>query len=155
MTNTLDTLFENEILYGVISNPKEDVPYRRIQFRLLSGRYQIEKFTEKQAFHGFCERAEMKNEAEGLLGMGYRQLDAWDRQFHYCLKISKKGKATLFKQKDSGHADIETGHNREKQYILKENTEIPPLVDLGVFTKDGRWFVPCTINSGRLTGSPN
>lgn len=138
MTNTLDTLFENEILYGVISNPKGDVPYRRIQFRLLSDRYQIEKFTEKQAFHGFCERAEMKNEAEGLLGMGYRQLDAWDRQFHYCLKISKKGKITLFKQRDSGHADIETGHNREKQYILKENTEIPPLVDLGVFTKDGR-----------------
>ena len=131
-------MFENEILYGVISNPKGEVPYRRIQFRLLSGRYQIEKFTEKQAFHGFCERAEMNNEAEGMLGMVYRQLDAWDRQFHYCLKISKKGKATLFKQKDSGHADTEVGHNREKQYILKENTEIPPLVDLGVFTKDGK-----------------
>ena len=56
------------------------------------------------------------------------------------MKISKKGKVLLNRRKQEGSAakSAPASHNKEKNYILKEGTIIPPLVDLGIFTPDGR-----------------
>ena len=137
MIEKITEIFESSIIKGVISNPKSDAPYRRIQFRLIDGRYQIESFTEKQAFHQYCEKGKMAEKLCETMESGYKQLDAWSTDAHFSLKVSKKGKVTLLKQKSTSKIENES-HNREKQYILKEHTEIPPLVDLGVFTKDGK-----------------
>lgn len=137
MIEKITEIFNSEIIKGVISNPKSEAPYRRIQFRLIDGRYQIESFTEKQAFHQYCEKEKMAEKLCETMESGYKQLDAWSTDAHFSLKVSKKGKVTLLKQKSTSKIENET-HNREKQYILKENTNIPPLVDLGVFTKDGK-----------------
>ncbi len=69
---------------------------------------------------------------------GFRQLDAWSAGSGYTLKISKKGKAGFSKRrlKEQSAAPAE-GNNRKKKYILDTGGEIPPLVDLGVLTKDG------------------
>ena len=68
----------------------------------------------------------------------FRQLDAWGADFFYMLKVSKKGKESLIKKRIASKTDEAiTGNNRKKKYLLEENTSIPPLVDLGVFTKDG------------------
>ena len=54
------------------------------------------------------------------------------------LKISKKGKIFLGKKKNDNSKIITKGHNKEKNYILKEGMIIEPLIDLGVFTKEGK-----------------
>ncbi|MGL4912480.1 MAG: class I SAM-dependent methyltransferase, partial [Romboutsia sp.] len=56
----------------------------------------------------------------------------------YDMKISKKGKVFLGKKKSDNVNLGHKGHNKEKNYILKEGMIIQPLIDLGVFTKEGK-----------------
>ena len=55
------------------------------------------------------------------------------------LLISKKGKVTYrCKKQAEGATKVQESHNRKKKYLLEEGTVIPPLVDMGVFTADGK-----------------
>lgn len=54
--------------------------------------------------------------------------------------ISKKGKVFFGKKggNNASKAKRSKSHNKEKEYIIKEGMDVPALVDLGVFTKDGK-----------------
>ena len=54
------------------------------------------------------------------------------------MKVSKKGKILLNKKKVDNTILIKTEHNKTKNYILKEGMIIQPLIDLGIFTKEGK-----------------
>lgn len=109
--------------------------------------YQIERFTEKQAFHENVEAYQLGQEIFNMFPSIYSQMNIFfdDRQIDY--KVTKKGKI-LFNQRQnpeqiSGKRISINGtavltNNRKKNYLLKEGTVIPPLVDLGIFTKDGK-----------------
>lgn len=49
---------------------------------------------------------------------------------------SKKGNVGFKKKKSDTRVKV-SSHDKEKQYILREGIAIPPLVDMGIFTKDG------------------
>ena len=136
VAEAVKSLCEEMLLKGVVSNPRGETTWKKVNFRRLEDSYQIEKFTQKQAFHSHCDTAGLEKEIAELLAMGFRQVDAWSENTAFSIKISKKGKVTLLKKAQTTQA--ETSHNREKQYLLKENTHIPPLIDLGVFTKEGK-----------------
>ncbi|CEH32917.1 Methyltransferase [Romboutsia lituseburensis] len=68
----------------------------------------------------------------------YKQLSAWSNDNTFDLKVSKKGKIFLGKKKSDNKKFANKSHNKEKNYILKEGTIIQPLIDLGVFTKEGK-----------------
>ncbi|ENY99858.1 hypothetical protein HMPREF1092_02995 [Clostridium thermobutyricum] len=70
----------------------------------------------------------------------YKNLNAWSKNSTYDLKISKKGKIFLGKKggDNSKIASKASSHNKEKNYILKEGMIIEPLIDLGVFSKEGK-----------------
>ena len=73
------------------------------------------------------------------VGSEFLQLNAWDGNSEYMLLISKKGKVTYrCKKQAEGAAKAQEFHNRKKKYLLEEGTVIPPLVDMGVFTAEGK-----------------
>lgn len=141
----IKTVFADRILKAVISNPKsKSAEFKKIVLTLKSiggaEKYQIERFTDKQVFHENVDLSAASDIIEGIMNSGYRQLDAWGESASYMIKVSKKSKESLIKKRiaENSKAPKSVGsNNRKKKYILKENENIPPLVDLGVFTKDG------------------
>jgi len=132
-TTCLNKIFEDEIIKGVVSNPLSSAKFRRINIsKYKDGIYKIEKLIQKQAFSENAEKSALFG-AVCEMTKEYRQLDFWSETAHYTLLISKKGKASLVTKKGGATAQ---SHNRKKNYILNE--AIPPLIDLGIFTKDGK-----------------
>lgn len=122
---------------AVLSGAKGQKEFRKIEIARMDGKYQASQYTEKQVFHEFIE-------STGLTGWilermeSFSQLNAWGDNWEYELKISKKGKVFLNRKKRKQPMDIRKEHNRKKNYILEEGTIIPPLIDMGIFTKDGK-----------------
>lgn len=52
--------------------------------------------------------------------------------------ISSKGKVSYKKKTAKSAPKTNTEHNRRKNYIIPQGTAIAPLVDMGIFTKEGK-----------------
>ncbi len=143
LKKSIDEITSNDIVKMVISNKlNKDVEYKKINIELKEKNnkdyYQVEKYTEKQVFHENIEKNMLSEKVLELINGNYKQLDAWAEDSTYDLKISKKGKIFLSKKKNNNEKMVKKQHNREKNYILKEGMLIQPLIDLGVFTKEGK-----------------
>ncbi len=143
LIKAIDEITQQEIIKLVISNKKnKDVEYNKINATLKESNknqyYQIEKYTDKQVFHENIDKDELKEKITEYIKEDYKQLAAWSESTTFDLKISKKGKVFLGKKKGDNAKLANKSHNKEKNYILKEGMIIQPLIDLGVFTKDGK-----------------
>jgi len=143
LKKAIDEIVEQEIIKLVISNKKnKDVEYNKINFTLKENNkkqyYQIEKCTDKQVFHENIDIDNLKEKIIEYTTEDYKQLSAWSDTTTFDLKISKKGKVFLGKKKSDNARLANKSHNKEKNYILKEGMIIEPLIDLGIFTKEGK-----------------
>lgn len=106
-----------------------------VQLKSMEG-YQIEKFSRTQAFHMNIGQADLQGVLLTFMEQ-FKQLNAWCETMEYDVKVSKKGKLLINRRK-AVH-DREVFHNnKKKHYLLEEGKPIAPLVDLGIFTKEGR-----------------
>lgn len=125
----------------IISKPRtKSDEYKKIVIEKKKNCYQISKYTETQVFHENVSADTLAFRCAELTFSRYGQVNAWTDELEYMLLISKSGEFTLKKKKvsSSAPAAADTSHNRQKSYLLSEGTVIPPLVDMGVFTKDGK-----------------
>ncbi|MBE6049304.1 MAG: SAM-dependent methyltransferase [Clostridium sp.] len=138
-----EVLSGDKLIKVVISNKlNSSVQYNKVTFILKEKNnkefYQIEKYTDKQVFHENIEINNIGEKLEEIISGNYKQMQAWSESSTYDLKISKKGKMHLSKKGGDNKKLINKSHNKEKNYILKEGMIIEPLIDLGVFTKEGK-----------------
>lgn len=125
----------------IISNPvNKGECFKRIVIEKKKQDYQISKYTDKQVFHENVTAQQLCARCAELTAQHFRQVNGWSQEEEHIILISKKGVCNYKVKKNT--ADFsEKGspeHNRKKNYILREGTEIKPLVDMGVFTKDGK-----------------
>lgn len=135
-----------------------------VQKIALKGRlaYQVECFADKQVFHQNVEPEQLPQMVLECFPSIYKQMNIFDTKQQRDYKMTKKGKLlSNVHSKDKGKNEKEaleksdavrgqTGrriviegtpvpaHNRRKNYLLQEGEVIPPLVDLGIFTKEGK-----------------
>lgn len=117
--------------------------YQKILIERKNGFYQISKQTQKQVFHenislAEAEQGELLSYCDTVLQMDFRQLNVWGSTMEFQMKKTKKGKILFHKAALSAAPKMGTQHNRQKNYLLPEGEIIAPLVDMGIFTKEGK-----------------
>lgn len=123
----------------IFSKPKnKSEKYRRIVVTEAGGKYRAEKFTDKQAFHENIAADSVAEYCNALAGDTYLQCNAFSADTEFMVMISSKGKVSFKKKKTSSAPKVPGTHNRKKSYIIDAASAAAPLVDMGVFTKDGK-----------------
>ena len=121
----------------IFSKPGQKVEHKKIVITKNKTGYSSEAFTEKQAFR---KTVEQNNILEYLCteAKNYLQINAWTKGFEHIILISKKGHISYKKKKTEKEIEMQSSHNRKKNYLIEEGTIVPPLVDMGIFTKEGK-----------------
>ena len=142
MGEKLQQLLQDKQERLIASKPVNGAEYRKAEILWKNGYYQIARYTQKQVFHENVSEEELSAALLTLMEQ-FHQLNTWGEEYEHMLMISSKGKVSYKRKKRSGQAGegkdpSQTQHNRKKNYLLEEGTIIPPLVDMGVFTKEGK-----------------
>lgn len=113
---------------------------QRVQIEKKDKHFQIAEYSDKQVFHKNVDEEELISFCIEELGVNFLQLNAWMLRGEASLKLTKKRKLLfdIKKADNSALADEIRDNNRKKNYILEEGRVIEPLVDMGIFTKEGK-----------------
>ncbi len=125
----------------VISKPvSKSEHFKKIVIDQKEDYWQFSKYTDKQVFHENIPWDRLISTCSDLLEHTYLQLNAWTEEKEYSLSLSKKRKIfyNVRQSQNPERLAWNPSHNRKKQYILEEGQVIAPLVDMGIFTKDGK-----------------
>ena len=123
----------------IISNPScKTCSYNKIVIEQKSSIFQVSKYNDKQVFHQNIRSLDELKDFVLKSMEEFKQLNIFDNEYEINVKKSKKDKVFISKSKIKQQVKVSNAHNREKNYILKEGMIIEPLIDMGVFTKDGK-----------------
>ena len=139
----LESIEIKNIIRGTISNPRNNSKYIKGYIRPVeikgNSMMQIELFTETQSFAHNYNYDEFSEIINTIMLDSFFQLNIITNEYNYSFKYTKKNHLLSNKIKNK---EIKTllnvSHNKQKKYILNDGNIIPPLVDLGVMTQDGK-----------------
>lgn len=139
LKDLIQGLVNNGIKKAVISKPAlKSNEYKKVTVEEKEKAFQIAKFTEKQVFHENVDFNELSEKLYKIIQGNYRQVNAWSDDFEHMIMISKNGEFSYKKKAIKTTNTLPQAHNRVKNYIIEEGTKVAPLVDMGIFTKEGK-----------------
>ena len=139
----LENILKADVQKLILSNPfSKSEEYKKIIIENKGKTYQVAKYTDKQVFHENITQEALLECCISLAENRYKQINGMSATEEHIILVSKKGNCTYKVKKTATDAvklsAKQQGHNRQKNYILKEGMNIAPLIDMGVFTKDGK-----------------
>lgn len=136
----INKIFTYKVNKIIISKPVNKLnEFKKITVNLLSDYYQISKYTDKQVFHENVKSDAIVDRVFELTENAFNQVNAWTENKEIFITITKK-KKLFYKEKNTlvSSCNSASEHNRKKKYILQEGEIIEPLIDMGIFTKEGK-----------------
>lgn len=94
-------------------------------------------FEDQKVYHLNISKDQIFNKLTELITNQFNALELQTTDATYGYKISKKGKLLTNKHQSQNQL-VQLAHNKKKKYLLEEGIVVPPLVDLGVMTSDGK-----------------
>ncbi|WP_373484838.1 class I SAM-dependent methyltransferase [Acetobacterium malicum] len=139
LITTVEACFNQKVYKIILSKPRTKTKdYHKIVISQINETYHLEKFTATQVFNENLVTGQLIEFLNQALEYDFQQYNAWDDQFEYIIQISKKGKPSMTRKAVKEAPAKANTHNRQKNYILQEGVVIAPLVDMGIFTKEGK-----------------
>jgi len=137
-----ENVANTSMIYAVFASPlnKSENKYKKITVKPISSNdkiiYQLEKFTDKQAFH---ENIELSFVIEKIMDLAkfYKNINIFTVDADYQVLVSKKGDVRIVKLSPTKTMSI-SSHNKTKKYIIPDNEPCDFLIELGVMNKDGK-----------------
>ena len=145
--DTMQELFNIDLIEAVLSNSVKKDGITKIKIRPLllkdTLKFQVTKYIGKQVFHENLDKEQLLEQAGQWFAseqVQFKQAQIKTKFEEATVLVSKKGKATIKRKKKVAAPQefkMDLSHNRVKNYILKEGSPVPFLIDLGVMNKDG------------------
>ena len=124
----------------VLSNTRnKDSRFQKITIeQKQGGSYMATCFDGKQVFHEhFTEKQPWQFLPEQMIS-DFSRCNAWNSEREVIISISKKGKVLVGGGKTATAPKHVTAHNRTKNYLLSEDEPLPALIDMGIFSREGK-----------------
>lgn len=137
----MDIRFPLDIIKGTFSIPFGNHEYIKARLNRIHLQnkevMQISLFTKQQVFHKNIELENLDSYLNTMLTDMFRSLELFTKDYIYSYKISSKGKV-LTNRKLQKNEFVVLEHNKSKKYLIEEGMIVPPLIDLGIMTSDGK-----------------
>lgn len=137
-----ENVANTSLIYAVFASPlnKAENKFKKITVKPISSNdniiYQLEKFTDKQAFHENINETDIVSRMLELASQ-YKNTNIFTAEADYQVLISKKGSVRIVKLSPTKTMSIGS-HNKTKKYIIPDNEPCDFLIELGVMNKDGK-----------------
>ncbi|MGL5903005.1 MAG: class I SAM-dependent methyltransferase [Cetobacterium sp.] len=134
-----ENINNNTFIKCIFSNPVKNNEYKKINLKPVKIKedifIQFESFKDNKAFHKNSSLTEALNLLEEIID-NFKQilLTTTDEE----IQVLQNKKGFSIKRKNTSTKKLELSHNKQKNYILQDNTPVPFLIKLGVMSETGK-----------------